>query len=388
VIEEVIPLRLWTFLNDRHDKTEIRTDSGVKLGLGGLLVLLCGGFVGALLALPIAVAFYELGSLLEERLSNSPEVHRSLRVGNFILRSFVFVTEAGLSVLCALISLSGYRSPKYKLVTLASLIGIALPGALIVDLLIKDPIIKELFDSPVSFFDHTWPPQITSANLLAIATGLTGAVTLLSHRYARTLTSAAAITCAASFVTAWLASSLGVRFGYVLTLLAIQATVAFALASVFRRHSHERRTWSKYSISDILALTVVVAIATASLGHMHSAVLLETKIMYWVFLLGGTVGVLSSLLSRSTFTYTTYFVLAVLAATFVAAILTTSAFMSLATLRLPNCNYDVEAGVFTGFRHGYFHWFLLHCVIQMLVILTFTRCTHVANPIATTGKLQ
>ena len=373
-------------MNDRHDKTEIETDSRAKLGLGGLFVILCGGFVGTLLALPISVAFYELGHFLEERLFPSVAgVHRSLRVSNFVIRLFVFAIEAGGCVLCARISLSGYRSPNYKLVTIGSLMGIAILGALIVDPLIKDPFINGLFDPHVSFFDHT-SSRSTSANLLAVVTGLTGAITFLSHKNANTVITAAAIVCATSFTAAWIASNQGVRFGYLLTLLAIQSTVAFTFASLSHSRSHERRPWSKFSISDILALTVVVAIATASLGSMHFAILLETKIMYWVILLGGTVGVMSLFLRKSLFANPTYFVFVALASIFVAGMLTTSAFMSFASLRIPDMHYDVEAGAFDGFRNGYFHWFLLHGVIQVLAILTFNRFPTFASQIASTTK--
>lgn len=366
---------------------EIGTESGDKLGFGGHLVILCGGFVGALLALPIAIAFYELASFLSERfLPIASDVHRSERVSNFVLRGFVFAIEAGLSVLCARMSLSGYRSRKYKLATIASLIGISIPGALIIDPLISDPLIKEVFDTYVSFFDHTWPPRGTSANLLAIATGFTGAITLLSHKNARTLISAAAIACATLFATAWMASNYGVRFGYMLTLLATQSAVAFVVASVARSHSDERRPWNKFSISDILALTAIVAIATVSFGYMPSAVMLDTKVMYWVFLLGTTVGVISPLLRRSIYPNRVRFVLVAFAAIFFAAMLTTSAFMGLKSLRVPDCHYDVAAGAFAGFRIGYFHWFLLHGVIQILTILAFTRSTFLANRIVAAAK--
>ena len=164
--------------------------------------MLGGGFVGALLALPIAIMLYELGTLLEERfVSNFADVHRSSRASNFVLRCFAFAIVAGLSVRCARISLSGYRSRKYKFFTIASLIGIGLPSVLIVDPLINDPVISGLFDSHVSFFDHTWPPRAASANLLAIATGFTGAATLLSQQYSRTLIVAAAIAVSYTHLT-------------------------------------------------------------------------------------------------------------------------------------------------------------------------------------------
>jgi hypothetical protein len=266
------------------------------------------------------------------------------------------------------------------LVALLQLVFVQWPVKLFVD-----NVIFYTLDGYVSFFDHT-SFTAASGNVLAITTGTVGAAILSANLHLGSIIRTLATACAACFAMACLSSNLGVRFDYVLTLLAVQVIVAIGLISISRRITFRLKHLTNYSIADLIALTVVVAFGIVSLGSLQSAVVLETSIIYWVFLLGAIVGCLSFLSRTSMYVNLPICVFAVFTFIGLAVILATSAFRSLEALRIPNLHYDVEAGAFDGFWHGYFHWFAMHFVMQVLATFGIAKLVKLwTNRNASTG---
>ena len=236
-----------------------------------------------------------------------------------------------------------------------------------------DSVFFYTLDGYVSFFDHT-SFTAASANVLAFTTGIVGAAILSAHLHFDRLIRTLATACAACLAMACFSSNTrGVRFDYMLTLLAVQVIVALGLISGSRGNAFRLKNLTNYSIADLIALTVVVAFGIVSLGNLQSAVVLETSIIYWVFLLGAIVGGLTFICRRSMYANTTVFIFAAVASIGLTTIVATSAFMSLEALRIPHMHYDVEAGAFDGFSHGYFHWFAMHFVMQLLASFGITK---------------
>ena len=125
----------------------------------------------------------------------------------------------------------------------------------------------------------------------------------------------------------------------------------------------------QYTILDLASLTFIIALALVVLRPMYSALCNDApqigwfrpSPIYWVLVLGISLGLISIVVPFTTARRPSAFLVA-LAVAYVSALFVVDAFKQFAILRKPNCNYMLEA--FIDMERGYVHWFLLHGVVQ------------------------
>lgn len=224
-------------------------------------------------------------------------------------------------------------------------------------------------ESYLHHFDPNWAFGPYYANSLAFASGLTGAIAWTCFTKLGFNLRSVSLAFGAFVAIAWLISNSHVNVGYVLALLAIQTIAMTVLRLMIRKPLDRSAPSGQFAILDVASLTVIIALALVVLKPMYSALCngdpqigwFRPSPIYWVLLLGISLGLISSIVPFATASRPYVFLVAI-AFAYSSALLVVVAFKQFPILRKLDCNYMPES--FTNMERGYAHWFLLHLVIQ------------------------
>jgi len=230
-------------------------------------------------------------------------------------------------------------------------------------------------DSGLYHFDPNWAFGPYYANSMAVASGMTGAIAWNCLDLGFRLRSVA-VAFGAFGGIAWLISNSHVNVGYVLALLATQTLSMTVLPLMIRKPRHRPELSGQYTILDVTSLTFIIALSLVVLKPMYSALCngdpqigwFRPSPIYWVLLLGISLGLVSSIVPFITTRRPYVFVVAI-AFAYASALLVVVAFKQFAILRKLDCNYMPES--FVDMERGYLHWFLLHGVVQFGMLIAW-----------------